>query len=231
MQINLGNSIMRVKKYLDEVSRQQLPFATSKALTMTAVDVRTGLQQDMKNVFNKPTPYTLNSIYVKAASKKDLTARVGHKEFPSKGTPASYYLQPQVFGGERPLKRSERWLGEFWVPSRNAPVNQYGNMTNGKMTQILSVLGKNPDPMSNTTKRSRQRNRKLPEFFISRGGRLPAGIWQRYGRRSIKPILFFIKAPKYTPRYDFFGVSKKVVNEKFSQNFGTAMNDAIRTAR
>ena len=214
-----------------EKTRQQIPFATAKALTLTVKDVREGLKTEMQRVFKAPTPYTLRSLYMKSATKASLAAEVGHIDFGGKGGAAGKYLKPQVFGGSRPFKRSERQLGEYWVPTRRTPLNSYGNIRRGTMTQVLSVLGKNPDYYQNTTKRSRKRNKKLPEYFTSHGGRLPAGVWQRSGRKSIKPILFFTKSPGYTPRYDFFGISRKITAEQFPLHFRSTMAEAMRTAR
>ena len=229
-----AEGMKEVLAYLDDIKKRQLPFAVSKALNMTAKSVQAELNSTMKSVFDRPIPFTLNSIYIKPSTKDNLSVEVGHKDWAAKGTAAGEYLKPHIFGGNRSFKRSERRYGEYIMPSKFAPLDQYGNITKGKMTQIMSVTKMHVDRYQNTTKRSKEKNKKLPGYFISHGGRgLKAGIWQRYGRknRSVKPIFFFSKAPQYQKRYPFFEVARKVVQVKFPRLFGTAMFEALRTAR
>lgn len=49
--------------------RRQLPYATSVALNRTAEAVRQALVQQTQQVFDRPTPYTLNALRVARASK------------------------------------------------------------------------------------------------------------------------------------------------------------------
>ena len=39
---------------------KQVPFAMAKALTQTAIQAQTDIVQAMTQVFDRPTPYTLN---------------------------------------------------------------------------------------------------------------------------------------------------------------------------
>lgn len=131
------------------------------------LDAKPAVQEEMKRVFDKPTPYTLNSIYTKL-NTADMSVDIGLKEWGGKGTPAAEYLKPQVFGGGRPMKRSEKYLGSYYVPGAGARLNQYGNMTGAAITQILSALRAFPEVgyLMNVTKGSRKRNRKPRNFFM-----------------------------------------------------------------
>jgi len=180
----------------------ETPFVMAKSLTNMAQKIKKDVQDEMKKVFDRPTPYTLNSIYVKPATKSNLVAEVNIND-------RAKYLTPQVKGGERPLKRSERYLGKWWSPGAGAKLNQYGNIKPGTITQILSVLGRHPDKFSNTTVRSRKRNKKLPTLFMIRGTskNLPPGVWQKQGT-SVKPVLAFIKQPSYHIRLHFLTIAR-----------------------
>jgi hypothetical protein len=72
----------------------------------------------------------------------------------SKGTPASKFLAPEIYGGQRGQKRSERALTRYappdvkramgnrgyWVPGPGLTLNAYGNVSGSTMVQILSDL-------------------------------------------------------------------------------------------
>src|SRR5271157_979482 len=73
----------------------------AKALTQTDI------VQTMTQVFDRPTPYALNSTYVVPATKDRLESFVQLKNGAAKGTPAIKFLDPEVFGEERNPKRGE----------------------------------------------------------------------------------------------------------------------------
>ncbi|MBK8706683.1 MAG: hypothetical protein IPN33_25955 [Saprospiraceae bacterium] len=70
------------------------------------------MQKDMKRVFDRPTPFTINnSLYIKPSTRDDLQAEVWLKGDgmyeSSKATPAVKYLSPEIFGGPRQARSSE----------------------------------------------------------------------------------------------------------------------------
>jgi hypothetical protein len=129
---------------------KQLPFAMAKALTQTAIQAQTDIVQAMTQVFDRPTPYTLNSTYVISATKDRPESFVQLKDTAAKGTPAIKFLDPEVFGGERNPKRGERALqrmgalapGSFIAPGARLKLDQYGNISAGatRMTDGLASL-------------------------------------------------------------------------------------------
>ena len=208
-------------------AEKQLRYAAARAATQTAVKVKEQLVKEMQEVFSKPTPFTLRSIYVLPATKDNLTAEVGLKD------QAVKYLRPQIEGGTREKKRSEKWLNSFYTPGAAMPLNAYGNITPGRITQILSVTKTHPDIYSRTTSRSKKRNKALPIYFIKRDktGKLIPGVWQRVGKRKVRPKLIFIDNPQYHKRFDFYGIGQRTAIREFKRIFDAAIADAIRTAR
>ncbi len=191
--------------------RRQLPYATSVALNRTAEAVRQALVQQTQQVFDRPTPYTLNALRVARASKGNLVATIAYRDGAGKGTSADRYLAPQVLGGGRRLKRSERALqraglpaGMFTIPAAAAELDAYGNMSRGQIVRLLSYFEAFGEQgyRANATARSRARTANVGtsregyrringvQYFISRGkgsmsGQrrqvLPAGIWRKTG--------------------------------------------------
>ena len=223
-----------VVKDLNKLEKKHLPTALKDGINITAQDVKKAEIKKMKRVFDKPTRFTLNSIYIIPARKGFYFAFVGVK-----GDQDSY-LSPQIYGGRRRLKRSEASLqrrhkmtkGLHIVPGRAIKLNKFGNITRGKMTQIMSVVGGHYDKSQNTTERSKKRNRALPNLFVAnrwnrRTRHLQPGIYQRVGRQ-IKLILIYAKESKYVVRFKFFDVAQKVIDKKLVTNVIGALNSLMK---
>lgn len=247
MQISVQSDIEKLLPKLAAVGSRQAPFAVAVALTKTAQIAQRSIKETMPAVFDRPTSYTLNSLYLRPATRSRLEALVKIKDESFKGIAANRWLHAEVAGGVRNLKRSERSLqikgylksGEQIVPGSGATLDGYGNIRGGQMSKILGALQANSDPMQNETTASRKRSRskkRKAEYFVGSpgGGRLPRGVYARtkFGFGSaIKPILIFTKAGRYKKRLPFHDIVTKVVQRNFDQQLQVAIYNAIRTAR
>lgn len=228
-------------------AREQIPFATALALTRTAQYARDVLRAQMSSIFSNPTPYTLNSMYVRPAQKKKLPmeASVEIKDEQFKGAAPVRWLRPQVYGGDRDVKRLEQRLrsagvlpnGMFVVPGKGAAMDAYGNMSRGQIQQVLSALRAQNDPLQNTTAASLKRRTKRKQaaptkyFTISkRHGKLMPGIYARNGRTAV-PIMIFVKQPHYKKRFNFYEIGTKAARERFAIEFERAVSVAIKSMR
>ncbi|MEN5162590.1 hypothetical protein [Achromobacter kerstersii] len=192
-------------------AKRQLPFATAVALNKTAQAVREALVEKSRQVFDRPTPYTLNALRVSRATKENLSARIDYRDATAKGIGADRYLSPQVLGGARRHKRSERALqrsglpaGSFLMPAAGAELDAYGNMSRGQTVRLLSYFEAFGEQgyRANASAKSRARiaqvstskegYRKINgvQYFISHGKgsmsgnrrqHLPAGVWRKTG--------------------------------------------------
>lgn len=235
----------------DDVQRKlngfadQIPFATSLAINRTAELVKKAVVDEMKKVFDRPTPFTLNSLYVTPSTKDKLEAVVWLKDEYSvgnQGTPATKYLGPEIFGGARRAKSHERRLrdkgmlgsGMFAVPAQGAEglLNRYGNLEGGLIWQMMSSLKINRDIgyQSNETAKSRKRNRSRARYFIL-GGDRPLGIASRPTGGVLQPFVWFVKSPSYTPRLNFFAIAEKAIDENLEKQLSKAIRYAIKTMR
>lgn len=207
MQIDVKDNLPQVLRAMSE-SPKQATFALAVSLTRTAQDVREAERAEMRDVFDRPTGYTLNGLYVKTATKADLTARVWFKN--GYGT-KPHYLEPQVHGGARPLKRFEELMvragymrrNERAVPGEGVGLDAFGNISRGHVQKILSQLHAFylAGASQNATKSRRSSAKRMQQaYFVSdgkgstkyrstatrsawkNGGKeqhLPRGIWQR----------------------------------------------------
>jgi len=222
--------------------RVNIPLATAKALTFTAEAGQASGKKEMLQVFDRPTPFTLNSLYLKAATPITLTTRVWFRDLRFK----AHYLVPQVEGGDRPLKRFEKYLqsrgllpvGMYAVPGERADLDAYGNMSRGQLVKILSALQALPEvgylanrSAAAAARRAKsKRPRALTNYFVGRpkAGE-PIGVWERIGKTGLRPILIFVKAPRYKKRFNFYGVASDVSKREFPLHFDRALRSPSNT--
>lgn len=229
---------------------RQLPFALALALTRTAEAAKVGVQQEMRQVFDRPTPFTLDALRVQPATKSKPEAAVFFKDRGGKGlTDAKTRYGHQVFGGQRALKRMEARLrrigllgvSEEAVPGQAAKLDGYGNMSRGQIVQILSwfeAFGEagfsaNSTAATRAKRAKGTRSRRGERFFLKRD-RPGRGIYRavRTGFGDvIQPVLMFVSRSKYKPRLNFEGVVLRTSHQQFGRWFESALEQAVRGAR
>jgi len=265
LQINLKTDIGSAISHLDDLGRRQVPFARSLAINRTAQKVREAEQREITRVFDRPTRYTLNSVYMRPGTKASPTAIVWLKDDLRGGAAPSNYLEPQIYGGKRRHKRFEGALRSrglipdkaFAVPGAGAVLDAYGNMSVGQIKQILSYFSvaerssgynanSTPQTKAKLKKGSARTGRRGIEYFIAlpnapQGSRafmrtkhLAPGIYRKtyfgFGS-SIQPVIIYVDNAFYKKRWDFFGVAERVIDREFAQEFASAINYALATAK
>lgn len=206
-----------------------------KALNFTAAETRKVLRAEMERVFEAPTRFTLNGMFVQQATVARPEAAVFFKDFAPKGTPAGKYLLAEVEGGARRQKRSERAFGlaglagnrGFWVPGAGAPLDANGNIPGPVMVRILADVKAFAEVgfVGNRTKSSTRRNKRYRQtryFVAGPGSHLAPGVWERDGR-TVKPILIFVAEASYRKRFDFFGVGETFARARFPIELDNAL--------
>lgn len=251
MQISVKiEGLDAVKKGLAAMQKE-LPYAIARSLSKTAVAVKEGEYKHMAQVFDRPTPYTMRSLYTQPATQDKLESRVWLKEKleAGKGTAATQYLGPQIFGGSRNLKRHEIALqrigilpqGMYCVPGKGAKIDAYGNMSSGQIVQILSYFQAFGEMgyRANITEAKKVKMAKgtkktagMVYFALKRRkSRMPAGIYQQTAGGSPTLLIAFVRQPKYRKLFEFWEVAEKVAQEKWRGLFDEAMEAALSKAR
>lgn len=227
---------------------RQGQYAMVLALNRTARDVKDELRTEMKRVFDRPTNYTLNSLYTKRATRASLQAHVWVKDdraTSNAGTPATNYILPHVEGGARRIKRFEKSLqitghmpkGWFAVPGQGARLDAHGNISTGQIIQILSQLkvtlvsGFTRNMADGAKGAAAQRKAGGRFFAMKPGGKALPGIYQReFMGNNITPVLIFVPRATYKKTFPFEAKSKQVVDDRFDRNFSAALTEALSTA-
>jgi hypothetical protein len=241
ISIDIRADVTDAIKGLTRLEKEQVPFATAVALTRSAKNAETNLKAEIGRVFERPTPFTQNSIYTRVATKRDLTASVEVKNFAGKADAPIRWLAPQIYGGGRRRKRFEQLLatqgllpvGLYAVPGLGARLDRYGNMSRGQIVQILSAVGASRDAGQNR-RGKRKGRRRGGDYFVARaGGHLKPGVYERIGfafGSAVRPVLLFVKAPFYRKRLRFFEITQDTVRVEFPRQFVIALNAALGDA-
>ena len=254
MQISIKTNFDGVAKAMQKAA-SQVPFALSVALNNTAEKARLAVRAEMSRVFDRPTPWVLNSLRVKRANKTTLAAELAYKDRNSAESSRSM-VEPHVFGGRRHFKAMEARLnrigllpaGYSAVPGDAAKLDAYGNMGRGQITQLLNVLGTYTEAGYNKAndktreKLAKGKAKKNVYGFVywvnpvsgqRRAKHIPPGVYQRvitaFGT-SLKPILIFVRLARYKPRLRFEQITQKVVDKEFPGEFNKAFDYAMKTA-
>ncbi len=232
-----------LERQLKALANDQVPYATAQALNAVAFKVKkeTG-PAEMRSVFDKPTPWTLRSLYVRKANKRNLRAVVGFGNdlYSKSRSSPNEILGHQLSGGGRREKGLEVWLrnagmisaGEFVTPGSAAKLDSYGNMSRGQVMQIISQLriGSDRNAWKSTSTRSKRSVKRAGRIFWSRGGHLHRGAWKAVGS-SVVPLLIVVGQPQYKARFNLQKVVSQTVNQHFDREFKTALQRAIANPR
>ena len=250
MKVDVRVNVGRILRGFKNFPTEKLPFALALATTKTAQAVADAQRHEMSDVFDKPTPYTLDSVFMKSATKTNINALVGIKNFSGKGTPATKFLMAEIVGGARKLKRFEIALrsvgalppGYYAVPGSAATLDAYGNIDRGLIVQLLSYFKAFPEmgyKANMTDKRKAalaKGNAKTGKLGVAYfAGYIPGvstpGIWARYklGHGSaVKPIIMFVSAAHYEVLFDFTYVAEMIVKRVGESNLRAAIKEVMK---
>lgn len=242
---------------LNELQREQLPFAMAKTLTELAVIAKDKTVNEMQSAFDRPTPYTLNALTTRKATKTELVSKVELKDSAQRSN-SHHYLNPQVQSGNRWFKKLEGLLlakhilpaGYFIMPGSGAGLDAFGNISRQQITQILSYFDLFPETGARQNMRAAGRSRAARgtrsrlgyAFFTVQPGsrsRLQLGVYSRIylhdgsgqgAATVIRPVLLFVRRVSYQKRLDIERIANETYDRNFDRNFSENLRDAVNTA-
>lgn len=244
LKVDMSLDAFPVSAGMRELEKKHIPFVMARTATLLAQRVKKGTITVMQKRLDRPTPTTLNSLFVKMATKTR-AAEVYFKDSWASGIPADTYLQQAVSGGLRPHKRFEKSLiargimrsGQFAVPT-TAFMNQYGNVSRGTMLKILSGLGAAESTrgyQANASGSARSRRKGNAHRFFSGDVDGTQGVWERKSMGmgdAVRPVFIFSdSAPKYRTIFPFFKIGQNIVNANYQADAATAWAEAMASAR
>ncbi len=207
LNINIRDNAAEVLRDLGRLG-QRADIALQRAVRDTAFAVRDAEQAEIRRVFDRPTPYTLNGLRIRY-SRTEIAATVWLKDEldAGKGIAATKYLAAQIDGGARRMKRFESALSRVgvlpagWraVPGVGATYDAFGNMSRGQIVQILSYFQAFSEGgyRANSTEDSRKRTAKGRkgtlgfEYFAAQPGfRMGRRSWMHGKSQHLQPGIY-----------------------------------------
>lgn len=240
--VSVKHNIDDVVRNMNDKFRNQVPFATAKALTLTAKAVQAGMRTEMASVFDRPKPYTLGGTYITPATKTNQVAVVGIKDESSSGRAPAKYLSAQLGGGARRVAGYESALQKLgvmpsgWraVPAAGAKLDRYGNLNQNQYTEMIGSLRANIRSYKGRGKRAYAAGYFAALPGSRRASHLTPGVYyriERAGSSAIIPVLVFVQSVQYAKRLDLIKIVDAEVGPTFDREFAAALAGAIRTAR
>lgn len=254
-----------LRKQVERFSERRIAATIATALTRTAVEVRNAVQEDLPKVFDRPTPYTIKQLRYVAATAQKPVAAVGfnveaiqdefgkvirYRQAVSGETPAEKYLNPNITGGQRSVKRFEKAMqaagympaGWYAVPGKGARLDAFGNVSRGQIIQVLSQLRVTllagstrnlPQVQGNERKVIRALKKAGGRYFVIKPGakRGTPGVYQRdFYSEVLTPIFIFVKSASYRPRFDFDGIAGRIAAQRLQPNVARAIEEQLARA-
>lgn len=204
--------IAGAQRAFEALAKEQLPYAQMTAINDVAFKVKRAEQDEMRRVFDKPTPWLIRQVAVRKATKTDLTAVIGTPEGiqDARGQAAGFgrsssgvferILSPHISGGQRAAKGGEYRLrkagilpeGWYVVPGRGATLDQYGNLSGPWWMMILSWLNagqwSSQGAIQNRAEKASKRRNKL-----ERQGYDLFAVTPNSQRRGLRPGVYLRK--------------------------------------
>lgn len=201
---------------------KNIRFGVARGLTQTAQHANKTVGAQLPYIFDRPTPFTLNSLGIKAATKTELTSSVFVKN-----AQADYLALEETGGLRQPRPGSP-----INIPVRQR-TNVFGNIGRGK-------IGEAKAKKSVFVSNGQGRTAHLPPGLYERlGNRKKKGLGSKRGRRSttgrgkqqtrVKLLVAFDKKATYQPRFGFRDRAAKAANAVLKDNVATFIVAAVNS--
>lgn len=217
LSISIRSNIDQVSKDLGYLAYKQLPFATAQTVNALAVLAKEAEKKAMPEVFDNPTPFTINSVSILRATKLAPVATVFIKD------KTADYLAPYEYGGMQFLGSKPASL----MPIQ-ASANQWGNLPLGSIKKYMG-----------------RKDCFMGEVKTKKG--MVYGIWQRptavatlKGAKQkrlanttggLKLLVAFKKPTETKKRLNFGDRAASVVEHNFDAVFDEQMAKAVSNSR
>ena len=242
-----------------ELVQRQLPAAVQYVkptfLTGVAKGVQGAITKQLPVAFDRPTPFTVRSVWVKPAQKSKPVSEVYFpNSAPSYGKNLREYMRPGAEGASaRRQKKTEYLLSAMdilprgWVTVPGSycarHLDGFGNMPGSYYKELIRGLRIKttkgpPKPMFGRSQKRAERMGVQYEFFAvspgknslgRNGGYLPSGVYKRTGKngRELIQYLKFVRKASYRPRLDVVKIARAEVRATANAEFSKAWSGVI----
>jgi hypothetical protein len=232
-EVNVKTNLKEFERTVSAAAYKQIPFATARALTAVARDVKEAEKQNTDVVLDRPRPFTQNAVRVISASKGSGVAKVVLMDTTAR------YLEPYEFGGMNALNGRS-----LLKPIASAvDLDQYGNLPRS----MLKRLKARPDVF-------------IGRITFRKSGKTISGVWQRPPvgqqakqpkgaakgrakgtigalrdiegvRTGLKLLIKFDDAHQARQHLGWFDVARATVKKNFNARFTEELAKALASAK
>ena len=247
MEVSIEFDAEKVIGKLNELQRVQIPMAASIALNQTAFKIREELQNEARNKFQDPVPFTLNAFLYKKATPDKLEAVVFIRDDAPKGNAPADYLAPHIYGTTAYRTRFAKGLSRTPDPSplgmgsailapnrimvptqspRGVRFTSRGNMLPGQYEQILAYLKDTDSTRTATTGRLKAKRAGSAYFYLNQAmiderrnlrNRKPGIFMRQGGRLPLMRVMTETALPTYSAKFRFFELGTQTASTYFPQ--------------
>lgn len=231
LDISVTANVKEISKGLTDLAYRELPFATARALTVLAQEVRAAERAGMESVFDTPKPFTLNSVRVFGATKDSLTAGVFVMD------KAANYLSPFEDGEDHFLNPGQTKLH---VPVQ-APKDAGGNVPRnfernrrGAAGVFFGVVQTKRGPINGMWQRTvrYEVSNRRGGIRVSKTGKLRRGeVGKPRKVNGLRLLVEYVPNQPVKQHLDFYKRAEQLVEQRFNPVFGRELGRAIASSK
>ena len=211
VSVSIKVDMAKAKRFMTNVQKKQIPFATAQAITSTLHVARKDEVKQLRRDIDRPNPWTLRAFRVDGAKKTTLTGRLYILPDQIK------YLKYQIYGGVRLPKGSALALKPAKPMTGDVRLDKYGNISRTQQARAQLARGAFSGTVSGVP------GIWMPPKMTKTGKR-------RKGSR-MKLLLAYERQAVYRPRFRFFERGQRSITTNWPREFNKAFKRAIRSAR
>jgi hypothetical protein len=192
----------------------KLQKAAAKAANDTAKAAAEELNASTRSAFDRPNKFTQRAAFVSQyATASNPSAEVALRPLQAQ------YLRPQIVGGQRPAKHSERRLAASspslngraaWRPGIDAGRDASGNIRRRQLVDALS--GRDPRSF----------------LLAEQRGKLRPGVYRRMARGQLRNVLAFGQLPTLARRWDVEKIGRNAVSRAWPAAIRRRLDEALK---
>jgi len=219
MKIEIRN-LPEVRRMLGELAATQLPFAMSVIINRTMFKLREVSAEQIKTVFDRPTPAIQKSTRVQKTTKTNFNGKLFLDERRTNVFRVHESgLQRYQVNFEKKLGLPDDW---FAVPTKNMTLNQYGNQDPATKRKILQAKS-----AGNRGRREFLFISPSQSGFDNWSGRLSPGIYEtKRGSNELVKLYHYIKKVEYKPILQW----EQLMNQKAENILPGIAKDSVEMA-
>lgn len=227
LKINVHADLARQARGVTAALQKQVAYAQAMALNSLGRQVMQAEQDNIRSVFERPKPFTQNSLGIKRATKSNPVVVIFMKDITAK------YLKPYEVGGAHALP------GKALLNPKDIRLDQYGQLPKSTLARLkarpdifIGPVRTKAGLVNGVWQRFTDTNRV--SLLNNKGKRLRGlnrAVSEAHPAGRLKLLIRFGDAIPVNKKLRFGATAKRIVDAGLSPAFADAMARAAATAK